>query len=150
MENVADPSYYVETVAHFTTENSILPSNEIMSIDIKESTGEVFIATGGGLVSYMSDASEPEANFDSIYAYPNPVHPNYQGHVTFKGLMEDTELRIVDASGNVVKILKSQGGTTTWDMTNTRGTRVASGVYTALCNTKDGKAHGTTKVLIMN
>lgn len=150
MEDVADPEYYVETVAHFTTENSILPSNDIMTIAIQRSTGEVFIGTGGGLVSYMSDASEPEANFDSIYAYPNPVHPNYQGHVTFKGLMEDTELRIVDASGNVVKVLKSQGGTTTWDMTNTRGTRVASGVYTALCNTKDGKAHGTTKVLIMN
>jgi flagellar hook assembly protein FlgD len=64
--------------------------------------------------------------------------------------MDDTQLRIVDAGGNLVRVLDSNGGTATWDGRNTQGQRVATGVYTALCNTIDGKAHGVTKVLILN
>ena len=150
MEDVSHPNYYVETECHFTTDNSILPSNEVLSIAIQRSTGEVFFATGGGLVSYMSDASEPEANYSSIYAYPNPVRPDYEGYITFTGLMDDTQLRIVDASGSLVRVIQSNGGTATWDGCNTQGQRVGTGVYTALCNTIDGKAHGVTKVLIIN
>ncbi len=143
-------NFTVETVAHFTIENSILPSNEVVSIAIQESTGEVFFGTGIGLVSYMSDATVPEADFTQLYAYPNPVRPHYQGYITFKGLMENTQLRIIDPSGNLIKIIETQGGSATWDATNARGERVASGVYTAICNTLDGQQHGTTKVLIIN
>ena len=150
MENVADPYYYVETECHFTTENSILPSNEVLSIAIQRKTGEIFFATGGGLVSYMSDATEPEADYNNIYVYPNPVRPEYDGYITFSGLMDDTELRIVDGSGSLVRKIKSNGGTATWDGKDAEGKRVASGVYTAICNTKSGKAHGTAKVLVMN
>ena len=65
-------------------------------------------------------------------------------------MMDDTEVRIVDASGNLVKIIQSTGGSAVWDATNAYGQRVASGVYTALCNTKTGNNHGSVKVLIMN
>lgn len=150
MEDVAHPNYYVETVAHFTTENSILPSDAIMSIAIQQSTGEVFIGTGGGLVSYMSDATQGHEDYSEIYAYPNPVRPDYRGYITFKGLMEKTELRIVDGGGNLVKTIHSEGGTATWDGKNTRGERVSSGVYTAICNTSDGEHSGTVKVLILH
>ena len=148
--DISDLSYTVETVAHFTTENSILPSNDILSIAIQESSGEVFIGTGNGLVSYMSDATKTENNFDNIYAYPNPVHPTYQGHITIRGLMSNTEVRIVDASGNMVKLIEGTGGSAVWDGTNIHGQRVASGVYTAICNTKSGNGHGTVKILIIN
>ena len=139
-----------ETIEHFTSENSPLLSNTILSIAIQESTGEVFIGTSDGLMSYMSDAVPAQEDFSNIYAYPNPVHPNYKGYVVLKGLMADTEVRIVDASGNLVKSLQGLGGEVIWDVTNTRGERVASGIYTAICNTKDGKAYGATKVMIMN
>ena len=140
----------IETIEHFTVENSPVLSNTILSIAIQESTGEVFIGTGDGLMSYMSDAIPVEEDFTNIYAYPNPVHPNYKGYVVIKGLMADTEVRIVDANGNLVKVLEGLGGEVVWDVTNAVGERVASGIYTAICNTKDGKAHGTTKVMIMN
>lgn len=139
-----------ETIHHFTVDNSPLLSNTILSIAIQESTGEVFIGTGDGLMSYMSDAVPAEEDFSTIYAYPNPVHPNYKGYVVIKGLMADTEVRIVDASGNLVKRLEGFGGEVVWDVTNTMGERAASGVYTAICNTSDGKAYGTTKVLVIN
>ena len=148
--DISDVTYTVETVAHFTTQNSLMPSNEVLSIAIQETTGEVFIGTGQGLVSYMSDATEPEENFSNIYAYPNPVRPEYQGVITIRGLMDNTEIRIVDASGNLVQIIQGTGGSAVWDGKNTQGQRVASGVYTAICNTKSGKGHGTVKILIIN
>jgi hypothetical protein len=149
-EPTADTNSTLEMISHFTTENSLLPSNDILAIALQESTGEVFIGTGSGLVSYMSDAVEPEEDFSSLYAYPNPVYPNYKGSVVIKGLMADTEVRIVDAAGNLVKKLVGNGGEVVWDMTNAQGLRVASGVYTALCNTADGRGHSMTKILVMN
>lgn len=149
-ESNLDADYTLEMVAHFTTENSLLPSDDIIAIAIQESTGEVFMGTGAGLVSYMSDAVEPADNFSSLYAYPNPVYPTYRGSVVIKGLMADTEVRIIDASGNLVKTIRGNGGEVVWDMTNNVGHRVASGVYTALCNTKTGNGQGAIKVLIMN
>lgn len=139
-----------ETIEHFTSENSPLPSNNVLSIAIQESTGEVFFGTGQGLVSYMSDAIEPATDFNEIYAYPNPVHPNYKGLITIRGLMANTQVRIVDANGNLVTNIPSNGGEAIWDMTNAQGDRVATGIYTILCNTADGSGHGTTKILIMN
>jgi hypothetical protein len=145
-----DNGEVVNTVAHFTTDNSLLPSNNILSIAIQESTGEVFIGTSNGLVSYMSDAVEPEENFENIYAYPNPVYPTYKGLIIIKGLMANTQVRIIDGSGNAVAILHSNGGEAIWDGNNSFGQRVASGIYTAVCNTIDGQAYGYVKVMIMN
>lgn len=140
----------VETVEHFTAENSLLPSNNILSIAIQESTGEVFFGTSEGLVSYMSDATKPEETFDNLYVYPNPVYPTYKGYITIRGVMSNTLVRILDANGNLVKLIESTGGSAIWDGTNAHGDRVASGVYTAICNTTYGENHSSTKILIMN
>ena len=48
-----------KTIHHFTTENSPLSSNNINSIKLNEETGEVFISTADGIVSYRSDSTEP-------------------------------------------------------------------------------------------
>lgn len=137
------------TIAHFTTENSVLPSNSILSIAINSNTGEVFVGTGKGIASYKSDASAPQEDFSGAYAYPNPVRPNYEGMITITGLMENTTVNIVDAGGNLVCKTKSNGGTAVWDGKNFRGQRVGSGVYTALCNA-EGKNHTVVKILVMN
>ena len=84
-----------ETIEHFTTENSPLSSNNVLSIAILESTGEVFFGTSQGLVSYMSDAIEPAKNFSDIYAYPNPVHPNlisFEKRVNSKRIYMDVQM----------------------------------------------------------
>jgi hypothetical protein len=140
----------IETVAHFTSENSLLPCDNVLSIAIQESTGEVFFGTSEGLVSYMSDAVEPSPDFSNLYVYPNPVYPNYKGHVVVKGLVANTQVRVLDASGNLVKTIDGEGGEVIWDVTNANGQRVASGIYTIICNDINGKAHGHVKVMIMN
>jgi hypothetical protein len=98
----------------------------------------------------MSDAIAPEPTFTNLYVYPNPVYPTYKGNVVVRGLVADTQVRILDANGNLVKNIQGTGGEVVWDVTNTIGQRVASGIYTILCNSADGILHDSTKVLIIN
>lgn len=137
------------TIHHFTIENSALLSNSITSIAIHPTSGEVFIGTAAGLVSFRSDASEPFETYADILAYPNPVRPNYDGVVTITGLMDKSDVNIIDQAGQLVCKTSSNGGIAIWDLRNGAGQRVSSGVYTALCNAPDGK-HGIVKILVMN
>ena len=135
------------TAAHFTVNNSLLPSNTIQSIAIMPSTGEVFVGTGNGIASYRADASEPKKEMSKAYAYPNPVRPDYGGYITIAGLMENTTVNIVDAGGNLVCKTRSHGGTAIWDGKLKDGRRATAGVYTALCNSASGKA--VVKILVI-
>ena len=135
------------TVAHFTENNSLLPSNTIQSIAIEPKTGEVFIGTDRGIASYRSDASEPQPDMKGAYAYPNPVRPDYTGVITITGLMDNTVVNIIDGGGNLVCKTKSHGGTAVWDGNDAYSRRATPGVYTALCNAKGG--HTVVKILVM-
>ena len=135
------------TVAHFTEDNSLLPSNGIQSITIIPTTGEVFVGTDKGIASYRSDASEAQKDMSNAYAFPNPVRPNYGGNITITGLMENTVVNIVDESGNLVCKTKSHGGTAVWDGKLWDGRRATAGVYTALCNATGGST--VVKILVI-
>ena len=136
------------TVAHFTTKNSLLPSNTIQSIAIMPTTGEVFVGTDKGIASYRSDASEPKDDFSAAYAYPNPVRPDYSGIICIAGLMENTVVNIIDAGGNLVCKTRSHGGLAIWDGKLPDGRRATPGVYTALCNAE--KRHTVVKILVVH
>ncbi len=139
-----------ETIKHFTTENSPLLSDEINSIAIHPITGEVFIGTSVGLISYQSDAALAEDSFKNVHAYPNPVRENFTGVITIAGLMENTIVKIVDTAGNLVCQTTSNGSIATWDGKNGFGQKVSSGVYVAICTTPNGEQSATTKILIIN
>ena len=136
------------TVAHFTVDNSLLPSNSISSITIEPMTGEVWVGTAKGIASYRSDASAPQADLNNAYAFPNPVRPNYGGVISIAGLMENTIVNIIDAGGNLVCKTRSHGGTAIWDGKLPDGRRATAGVYSALCNNADG-GHTVVKILVI-
>ncbi|MBO5346202.1 MAG: hypothetical protein J6A44_04785 [Paludibacteraceae bacterium] len=139
----------LETIHHFTSENSPLLSNAIQSIAINDKTGEVFIGTGSGLISYQSDAIEGGDKFENVRAYPNPVRPEYTGIITITGLVADTRVTITDINGNLIYETVSNGGVATWDGCNKIGERVATGVYFAHCVSADGKQKHIVKILII-
>ena len=139
----------VATIYHFTTANSPLPSDNVLSIAILPESGEVFFGTESGLASFRSDASAPHDNFSTAYVYPNPVRPDYGGNITFAGLMEATYVKVVDEAGNLVFSTRSNGGTAVWNGRDANGRKVAPGVYRAFCNTPEGQ-HTVLKVLIIH
>jgi hypothetical protein len=139
-----------ETIKHFTDTNSPLLSNDILSIAINPVTGEVFFGTGKGIVSYQSDASEAGATFNNVYAYPNPVREGFTGVITITGLVENTQIKITDISGNLVCQTVSNGSIATWDGKDVHGRKVNTGVYLAMCTSSDGTQSAITKILVIN
>lgn len=134
---------------HFNMSNSPLPSNSIVDIKIHPTSGEVFIATDKGLISYRGDATDAGSRFGKVYAFPNPVKPDYNGIITITGLVENTTVKITDISGNLVYETKSQGGQATWDGKNLNGRRVSTGVYLIFCSDSKGEQTAVSKLLFI-
>ena len=135
---------------HFTTSNSPLFSNDIVSININPKTGEVYIATSKGLQSFQNIVTEGLTNFEDVYAYPNPVKPDYTGPILIHGMISGASVKITDAAGNFVYETTSEGGQAVWNGQNFKGQRVASGVYMVLCAAPDGSQKKLTKILLLN
>lgn len=135
---------------HFNVDNSPLLSNEITSIAINDKSGEVFLGTAEGLISYMGVATEPEDTFTDVYVYPNPVRETYDGPIVITGLMEDTDVKITDISGNLVFHDTSVGGQASWDGKNLNGKRCHTGVYLVFLNNKTGEETFVTKILFIH
>ena len=136
---------------HFTKENSSLLSNSIQGIQINPTSGEVFFGTTEGLCSYVSDASSPntDMNKDNVYAYPNPVSPDYTGLITIVGLSYNADVKIVTSNGALVAQGRSNGGTFTWNGCDSSGKRVASGVYNVIAAKQDGSKGTVCKVAVI-
>ncbi len=141
----------LETIHHFTVDNSPLISDDIYSIAIDGQTGEVFIGTDKGLVSFMGDATDPEEVLDSdlVKVYPNPVRSDYQGKITITGLMYNTDVKIVNAAGRLVNEGTSVGGEYTWDGRTSSGKRAASGIYYVFAADEEGEEGAAAKFLIV-
>jgi hypothetical protein len=137
-------------VAHFTTENSPLPSNTIVDISIDPLTGEVFVVTDNGVLSYRSDASEGLVKHQDVDIYPNPVRPNYSGLVGFAGLVDDGVLKITTVSGRLVREINANGGAASWDVADYNGRRVNTGVYLVYSSNSDGTETYVGKIAVVN
>lgn len=134
----------------FNVDNSPLPSNQITDIAIDEKTGEVFVGTIRGMVSYQGDAIKGLENDCDALAYPNPITPEYDGPIAIKNLVDDAFVKITDATGTLIIEGKANGGQFIWNGKGYNGSRAKSGVYTVYSSDEVGKNRCTTKILIMN
>lgn len=139
-----------ETIRHFTSANSPLLSDNILSIAMNPVSGEVFFGTSNGLISYQSDAADGAGTFENVYAYPNPVRENYNGIITITGLMNNTQVKITDINGNLIYQTISNGSLATWDGKDSSGRKVNTGIYLAICNSEDGSQSTITKIMVIN
>ncbi|HXJ98666.1 MAG TPA: hypothetical protein VNJ50_07450 [Gelidibacter sp.] len=164
-----------QTIHHFTTNNSPLPSNTINDISIDSQTGKVYIATSNGLVSFNSGGSNTESELNSAFVYPNPVRPEYNvlgadnlnditKGVKIKGITENVNIKITDIEGNLVAEAQSRvnlrasrsnynfaidGGTAVWNGKNLANNVVASGVYLIMISDLDTFETKVLKLMII-
>jgi hypothetical protein len=140
-----------EILKQFNTSNSYLTSNQIYRVCCNPNTNSVYVITSNGFLEYFSDSTPAEASYDNVYAYPNPVKPDFTGLITIKGLMDNSLVKIADSSGNVFYSTRSNGGMATWDGCNYTGQRVKSGVYYVLASqNEDGQSSGVvTKIVVI-
>ena len=141
----------ITTLAHFTKTNSKLLSDNILSLALNDATGELFIGTDQGLCSYtgnFSDASNGMTK-DNVWAYPNPVKPDYTGAITITGLENGSNVKIVTSNGVLVNDGIASNGEYKWYGINRDGKRVASGVYMVEVATSEGEKGVVCKIAIV-
>lgn len=139
-----------EQLENFTKSNSPLPTNMISSIAINYETGEVYIGTSNGLVSFVGDATVGKTEMSEIQIYPNPVRETYEGNIIIKGLVADANVKITDISGNLVRTIIANGGTATWDGRNLYGERVQTGIYLVYISDETATYTTIKKILFIN
>ncbi len=142
-----------EIIEHYTMKNSPLPSNKVYSVACDDNSGSVYFGTEFGLVEYNSTSAPSSDNFDDVYAFPNPVRPDYTGWITVDGLMNNSLVKIADSAGNVFAQGRSDGGRFIWDGCNPAGERVKTGVYyvyTSQGSAEGGSSGCVTKILVVN
>jgi len=142
----------MKQLQNFTTANSKLISDNISYITINPTSGEVFFLSDNGLCSYQSDATEASDTMDDdhVYAYPNPVTPDYTGLITVTGLTYDADVKVTASNGALIAEGRSNGGMFTWDGCDKKGRRVASGVYMVITATKNGDKGTVCKIAVIN
>jgi len=138
-----------DQIHNFTKANSPLLDNKVSDLAIHPVSGEVFVASEKGLISYRSEATEPEPTLEQLGIFPNPVKPGYTGPITIKNLTSNSYVRITDNTGNLIYETTSLGGQATWDGRNRQGENVPSGVYLVFAATREGTGGQTSKIMIL-
>lgn len=141
-----------EVLEHFTTENSKLLSDFVTEVLVDPVTGIAYVGTTSGLAAYRSDAVQASEDYSSVYAFPNPVRPDYEGWISVTGLMDNSLVKITDTAGNLFFQGYSNGGQISWDGRDRNGKRVKTGVYLVFASSSaSGSQSGVvTKILVVN
>jgi len=137
-------------IHHFTSENSPLFSDNIIDIAINEISGEVFIGTEKGIISYRSDATKGSNSHNNVMVFPNPVKENYNGKIAIRGLVDNANVKITDINGNLVFESYANGGQAIWDGQNQSGERASTGVYLVFSTNIDGEESMVSKILLIH
>jgi len=130
-----------ELISNFNEKNAPLPTNRISYITAELKTGEVYIRTPQGMVSYRGAATEGSLKQDenAVKVFPNPVRPEYEGQIGIEGLVENAFVKITDIAGNLVYETRANGGTAVWSGKTLAGGRVETGIYLIFSANKKGE-----------
>lgn len=138
-----------EVISNFNKDNSPMISNTVLDMEFNHQTGELFIITDNGMVSYRADATYEDPDYASTTVFPNPVKPDFSGPITIQGIKYGSDVKITDAAGNLVYKTTSNGGTATWNGKRLTGEEVSSGVYFIWTAPTEGKGKKVGKVVVI-
>lgn len=140
-----------ETIEHFTTDNSPLPSNNIITITEDSRDGSVFFCTELGIAQYGGQARQAEKTLVSsnMSVYPNPVLPEYEDFVTITGLTENSIVKIVNGEGRLLFQSRSNGGSVSWNLNDQAGRKVPTGVYQAIVTNSEESLSESVSITVI-
>ena len=138
-----------KTIYRFSKNNSPLPDDDIQDIGIDHSTGEVFILTRKGIVSFRSTATEGATTNSNVLVFPNPVPPGYSGTIAIRGLVNNATVKITELDGRLVYQTRALGGQAIWNGKDYRGRQISSGIYLVLISDDSRQEKMATKIVFI-
>lgn len=141
-----------EILENYTSDNSPLTDNNVNAVYANPNSSTIYIGHRSGLITYSTDASPAEEDYSNVYAFPNPVRPDYTGPIYVRGLMDNSLVKIADVSGNVIFQGRAEGGLFAWDGCTAAGKRVKTGVYYVMVsqNASGSSSGAVTKIMVVN
>ena len=118
-----------EVYNHFTIENSDVPSNLVYTVECDTVHDRVYIYTDNGFAEYIVNGDATSINFDNVYAFPNPIEPDFTGMIKIANLMDNSYVTVTDRDGNIVAQFGPVVGSALWDGSGADGERVPTGIY---------------------
>ena len=103
------------------------------------------------MVSFQGDATRPAPEIQELQAFPNPViaSSGRMPSVVIEGLVGDTDVRILSASGSRIRQLDGRGGRVRWDGMDEFGQPVPSGMYLMVAVGRNGEGTAYGKIAVV-
>ena len=122
-----DPSA-TQQLQHFTTDNCILPSNEILALTFDADSNTLWVSCTGHILSYQYDEFEyGTGTSGQAYCHPNLLHAGSQEVVNVLGLADHSAVSVRNSQGHEVCQTTAIGATATLP-----ATQFAPGTYTII------------------
>jgi hypothetical protein len=132
----------------FNKDNSPIPSDNIISLKTTES-GEIFILTDYGLISYNTYNEMPKPNYSDLKIYPNPITISNDQSIIISGLVDKNIIHITNQSGRLVFSDVYQGGGLVWDLKDSDKIKISPGIYLVFILSEDGSRELIEKILVI-
>ena len=133
-----------ETLTLLSYPNGSALPTPIYDLAANPNTGEIFISTAQGILSYRSLASAPEQKHTQVRIFPNPVPKGYVGYVAVSGLPYRSTVKFTTPSGNLVREVESDGGTATL-----LAEELAMGIYVVFSSDSRGNDTYVGKIAVL-
>jgi hypothetical protein len=137
-----------EVLGHFTTSNSAIISDEIITIGTNKRNGRMYFGSAKGMSEATGLSIEPAKDYD-IKCYPQPFSPEIDEFLSIEGLAADTDLRILTINGELVKDIQTNSRKTQWDGTDNSGVYVESGVYLIVATSTSEDKSSVAKIAVI-
>ena len=135
----------------FNSKNSPLITDGVRAIAIDEKKGKVYVGLDAALAEISTFAIKPADDYSNMFTFPSPyLLSDAAQPLTIEGLMKDSEIKIIDVTGNLIRTISTLGGyKAQWDGRNNDNNLVSSGVYIVVAYNKDGNSIGTKKIAVI-
>jgi len=123
-------------VEAFTTENSDLVTNEISDLYLDKQTGDLYVATSGGISILKSEIQNWSTSTETVLAVPNPFVIKSESDKLSFNYTKPATVNIYTISGEAVDDFSVN---IPWNGKNKKGKEVASGVYLFVITSEEGE-----------
>jgi ligand-binding sensor domain-containing protein len=139
-----------KVIEYFTEQNSPLLSNDVKSIAVNGTTGEVFFATAKGISSFRGTATNAGETKNQVLVFPNPVPPSYNGNIGIRGMPENSIVKITETNGRLVYQTRASGGQAVWNGKDYKGRQASSGIYIVIAEDEDKQEKVVAKIVFIS
>jgi ligand-binding sensor domain-containing protein len=142
-----------DSIAHFSTSNSPLVDDDVETLAIDQSRGEIYAGTPNGISRFSTIFTSGKPDYSGIRVYPNPLVQTSESSptVTIDGLVSGSTVKVFTLNGRLVATINGEalGSTVKWDGRDSMGRAVASGMYLITATSPQSGDNGEAKLVIV-